>query len=128
VQLNSPELQALTDEKDWFDKRDEIKQLIAGRLGQQTTAFWLKQLPPSGVGCAEVMDYAGLAAQPAYQALDMELKVKTSNGLQVTTTRCPIRIDGAPFSSTLGAPLLGEHNEAIEKQFGLKEKAMSHEP
>ncbi len=58
----------------------------------------------------------------------MELNVKTSNGLQITTTRCPIRIDGAPFSSTLGAPLLGEHNEAIEKQFGLLEKAMSHEP
>ncbi|HEY4150962.1 MAG TPA: CoA transferase [Chitinophagaceae bacterium] len=125
VQLDSPELQALTDEKDGFDKRDEIKQLIADRLEQQTTAFWLKQLPPSGVGCAEVMDYAGLATQPAYQALDMELKVKTSNGLQITTTRCPIRIDGAPFSSALGAPLLGEHNEAIEKQFGLKEKALS---
>ncbi len=34
VQMDNPELQALTDEKDWFDKRDEIKQLVAGRLSR----------------------------------------------------------------------------------------------
>lgn len=128
TQLGSPALQACTDEKDWFDKRDEIKQQVAHALVQQTTAHWLQQLPPSGIGCAEVMDYARMAALPAYKALQMELNVKTSNGLQVTTTRCPIRIDGALFGTATGAPLLGEHNEVIEQQFGLKEKVMSNEP
>jgi crotonobetainyl-CoA:carnitine CoA-transferase CaiB-like acyl-CoA transferase len=50
----------------------------------------------------------------------MEIKVKTSNGLSITTTRCPIRIDGEIYTSDIGAPLLGEHNAQIEEQFGLK--------
>jgi len=125
-QLGSPALQAYTNEKDWYDKRDAIKQLVADGLAAQSTAHWLRQLAPAGIGCAEVLDYAQLMAQPAYRALDMELTVKTSNGLQITTTRCPIRIDGRQFGPETGAPLLGEHNEIIEKQFGLAEKATSY--
>ena len=119
-QLHSPALQAYTNEKDWYDKRDEIKQLVAACLEEQSTAAWLQKLPLAGIGCAEVLDYDRLTAQPAYRALDMELTVKTSNGLHITTTRCPIRIDGRLFGPETGAPLLGEHNEVIERQFGLK--------
>ena len=49
----------------------------------------------------------------------MEVTVKTSNGLSVKTTRCPIRVDGQLLVSEKGAPLLGEHNEEIDAQFGL---------
>ncbi len=49
----------------------------------------------------------------------MEVTVKTSNGLSVKTTRCPIRVDGKLLVSEKGAPLLGEHNEHIDAQFGL---------
>jgi crotonobetainyl-CoA:carnitine CoA-transferase CaiB-like acyl-CoA transferase len=49
----------------------------------------------------------------------MEITVKTSNGLSVTTTRCPIRVDGKLLVSDKGAPVLGEHNEQINHQFGL---------
>jgi len=51
--------------------------------------------------------------------LNMEIVVKTSNGLSVTTTRCPIRVDGKILVSEKGAPVLGEHNQEIEHQFGL---------
>jgi crotonobetainyl-CoA:carnitine CoA-transferase CaiB-like acyl-CoA transferase len=47
----------------------------------------------------------------------MELKVRTSNGLEITTTRCPIRVDGNLLLSDRGAPLLGEHNKQIEEEF-----------
>ena len=124
-QLGSAALQAYTNEKDWYDKRDAIKQLVAGCLEKAPTAYWLQLLAAAGIGCAEVLDYAQLTAQPAYHALDMELTVRTSNGLNITTTRCPIRIDGRQFGPQTGAPLLGEHNEAIDKQFGLVEKATS---
>jgi hypothetical protein len=58
--------------------------------------------------------------------LNMEIKVKTSNGLSITTTRCPIRIDGEIYTSNIGAPLLGEHNEQIDEQFGLKTQPISN--
>ena len=57
--------------------------------------------------------------EKGYQVLNMELIVKTSNGLAVKTTRCPIRVDGELLVSELGAPLLAEHNFQLEKQFGL---------
>ncbi len=65
------------------------------------------------------MDYESLMQEIGYQELRMEIKVKTSNGLSIKTTRCPIRMDGNFFTSEIGAPLLGEHNAQIEKQFGL---------
>ena len=49
----------------------------------------------------------------------MEIAVKTSSGLTVTTTRCPIRVDGELLVSDIGAPALGEHNKLVEKQFGI---------
>jgi crotonobetainyl-CoA:carnitine CoA-transferase CaiB-like acyl-CoA transferase len=47
----------------------------------------------------------------------MEFTVKTSNGLLVKTTRCPIRVDGKTMVSDVGAPQLGEHNEEIEQKY-----------
>jgi len=51
--------------------------------------------------------------------LNMELTVKTSKGVSVKTTRCPIRVDGKLLASDKGAPLLGEHNKEIDARFGL---------
>jgi crotonobetainyl-CoA:carnitine CoA-transferase CaiB-like acyl-CoA transferase len=104
---------------DWFSKRDEIKTLLAAHLQTQSTAYWLNILEPADIWCARVMDYDTMTKEPGYQSLEMELNVKTSNGLSIKTTRCPIRIDGERFTSDKGAPLLGEHNGQIEKQFGL---------
>ena len=66
------------------------------------------------------MDYDELVQQEGYKVLNMEITVKTSNGLEVRTTRCPIRVDGKLLISDKGAPQLGEHNLMIEKQFDLE--------
>ena len=57
--------------------------------------------------------------EDGYRVLNMEITVKTSNGLSIKTTRCPIRVDGKLLVSDKGAPLLGEHNKEIDAQFGL---------
>jgi hypothetical protein len=51
----------------------------------------------------------------------MDFNVKTSKGLSIKTTRCPLHFDGELFTSEIGAPHLGEHNKIIEAQFGLLE-------
>ncbi|BAV05152.1 Crotonobetainyl-CoA:carnitine CoA-transferase CaiB [Filimonas lacunae] len=104
---------------EWFTRRDEIKKLLASHLLTQTADYWMSILEPADIWCARVMDYDALLQQEGYQTLDMELQVKTSNGLTVKTTRCPIHMDGGLLTSDKGAPLLGEHNLQIEKQFGL---------
>jgi crotonobetainyl-CoA:carnitine CoA-transferase CaiB-like acyl-CoA transferase len=112
-------LERFTESSGWFDRRDEIKDILARHLLSRGTEDWLSILQPADVWCARVMDYEDLMRQVGYKVLDMELKVKTSNGLSVKTTRCPIRIDGERAMSDKGAPLLGEHNDAIDGQFGL---------
>jgi len=104
---------------EWFKKRDEIKAILAEHLQHKTTKHWLSILEPADIWCARVMDYDVLTNEVGYQILEMELDVKTSNGLSIKTTRCPIRIDGEISMSPIGAPLLGEHNLVIEKQFDL---------
>ena len=117
--LECPTLAIFTDSAEWFDRRDEIKEILTGHLTKRTADEWLSVLQPADIWCAKVMDYSDLLQQVGYKVLNMELRVKTSNGLSLKTTRCPIRVDGKIAVSERGAPLLGEHNELIDVQFGL---------
>lgn len=115
--LKCDALKTYTNPDDWFNKRDEIKKILADHLISSTTEKWLAILEPADIWCSKVLDYDALTKEEGYKVLEMELKVKTSNGLEITTTRCPIRVDGELLLSHKGAPLLGEHNEEIEKEF-----------
>jgi CoA:oxalate CoA-transferase len=115
--LKCAELKNYTNPDDWFNKRDEIKKILADHLLSCSTENWLNILEPADIWCAKVLDYDALVKEEGYKVLDMELKVKTSNGLEITTTRCPIKVDGQLLVSDKGAPLLGEHNEQIEQEF-----------
>ncbi|MGN6539562.1 MAG: CaiB/BaiF CoA transferase family protein [Ginsengibacter sp.] len=111
------ELKKYTDKSEWFLKRDEIKKKLADWLANETTDTWISILEPADIWCARLMDYNELLNEEGYKVLNMDLSVKTSSGLHITTIRCPIRVDGNILTSPKGAPLLGEHNEQIEKQF-----------
>jgi CoA:oxalate CoA-transferase len=117
--LGCPALEMYTDSGLWFDKRDEIKEVLGVHLLTHSVDEWLSILQPADVWCAKVLNYDQLMRETGYKMLNMELKVKTSNGLSIKTTRCPIRIDGQVVLSETGAPLLGEHNERIDTEFGL---------
>jgi CoA:oxalate CoA-transferase len=113
--------------EDWFTRRDEIKSVLAGHLLTKDTEHWLSILEPADIWCARVFNYEELMQQEGYKVLNMEMTVKTSNGLSITTTRCPLRVDGRLLVSEVGAPLLGEHNDAIEAEFGLVKEVVSSE-
>lgn len=112
-------LLVFTDKKDWFTKRDEIKKVLADHLLSESTESWLSILQPADIWCAPVYNYETLRQQEGYKALTMEMEVKTSNGISLTTTRCPIKIDGQYLTSSVGAPFLGEHTDRINCEFSL---------
>jgi CoA:oxalate CoA-transferase len=118
--LQCEPLKHFSNPNDWFEKRDDIKKVLADHLLTNNAADWLGVLEQADIWCAPVMDYDGLVQQDGYKILNMEVTVKTSRGLEVTTTRCPIRVDGKLLISDKGAPQLGEHNDAIDKQFELE--------
>lgn len=115
--LLCPPLEQFHNSNDWFSERDVIKKILANHLVTGSTAQWLGILEKADVWCAPVFNYDELILQEGYKVLNMEITVKTSNGLMVKTTRCPIRVDGSAMVSAVGAPQLGEHNEEIEKEF-----------
>jgi len=117
--LQCEQLKQFTDSNDWFNKRDEIKEILANHFISNTSGHWLSILEKADIWCAPVMDYDKLVKEEGYRVLNMEITVKTSNGLAIKTTRCPLRVDGKLLVSSKGAPVLGEDNEAITKQYNL---------
>lgn len=102
---------------EWFTKRDEIKYDLGVHLATSTVEHWLSILEPADIWCARVMNYDELMLSDGYKVLEMELKVKTSGGVEVKTTRCPIKVDGQLLRSGKGAPALAEDNARIEIEF-----------
>jgi len=118
--LGCSPLEDYTDSETWFSQRDTIKSILANHLKKETTAHWLNILEPADVWCAEVLDWKRLMAHEGFQVLDMLQRVSRSNGAALTTTRCPIRVDGEILKSKMGSPMIGEHNAPIENEFGME--------
>lgn len=117
--LGCPVLLAYEDPASWFNRRDEIKAVLADHLRQQSTADWLAILEPADVWCADVLTWPRLLAHPAYAALGMTQAIRRRGGEALLTTRCPIRVDGGRLTAERGAPRLGEDTAAIAAEFGL---------
>lgn len=103
-----------------FDKRDEIKAILADHLLTDTTEKWLSVLEPADIWCADVLNWQQLLAHDGFKVLDMIQEVEMLDGYKYETTRCPIRIDGELLTSTKGSPKLGQDNDKIIKEFNLK--------
>jgi crotonobetainyl-CoA:carnitine CoA-transferase CaiB-like acyl-CoA transferase len=108
-----------TDPQTWFTQRDEIKAALVEHLATQPTAHWLSRLEPADYWCADVYSWPQLLEHEAFQTLRMTQRVSRANGASLLTTRCPIRVDGALLTSAVGAPMVGEHNAEITREFDL---------
>jgi CoA:oxalate CoA-transferase len=117
--LDCPALLEYDDPATWFDRRDEIKAILADHLRQQPTAAWLVILEPADVWSSDVLTWPQLLAHPAYAALAMTQSIRRRGGDPLLTTRCPIRVDGGLLTASRGAPRLGEDTTAIATEFGL---------
>ncbi|GGH60359.1 crotonobetainyl-CoA:carnitine CoA-transferase CaiB-like acyl-CoA transferase [Filimonas zeae] len=104
-------------QNDAFSKRDEIKQCIADHLLTNTAAYWQQQLLQAGLWAMEVQNWQQLVQLEGYRQLQMEQPLRMKDGSVRTTTRCPIRINGQKLFSPVPAPVAGEHNKTISREF-----------
>ncbi|MDA8291287.1 MAG: CaiB/BaiF CoA-transferase family protein [Actinomycetota bacterium] len=121
--LELPELQSCTDPETWMTDRDRIATLLGERLACETTGHWLGILEPADVWCAPVLTLPELAGSEGFAAIEMlqEVTRQTSAGtaeVSLTTTRSPLRVDGERLVGGPGAPHVGEHSEALRREFG----------
>ncbi len=117
--LACPALLAYGDPTSLFEKRDEIKRTLAAHLRTNSTAHWLAILEPADVWCSDVLTWPELLAHDAFRTIDMLQQITRPDGVSLTTTRCPIRIDGEVYKCGRGAPRLGEHTVEIASEFSL---------
>ena len=118
--INLDSIKGLEDQKEWFTKRDEIKKSIGDLIVTKTTEHWLGILEPADIWCAEVLDWEKMLKHEGFNILDMVQRIKRDDGLSIETLRCPIKIDGKIFKSELAAPKIGQDNEKIINEFGIK--------
>lgn len=118
--LELEELAPYRDEPaSWFTQRDEIKRIIAARLATETTGHWLSILEPADIWCAKVLNWEELLQSEGFKVLDMLQKVERDDNVSILTTRSPIRVNGQRAKFDRAAPRIGEHSEAIRKEFAL---------
>lgn len=117
--LDLPALQNISNSVEGFQRRDEIKGVIARRLKQHSTEHWLEILNAADIWCAEVLDWPKLCASKAFEELAMVQTLTDGQGIEILTTRLPIRLDGCLLTSAGLAPRVGEHTAAIQSEFGL---------
>jgi crotonobetainyl-CoA:carnitine CoA-transferase CaiB-like acyl-CoA transferase len=111
--LGCDALLGYADGAEAFNKRDEIKAILAAHLLKDTNDQWLGILQAADIWCAEVLAWDQLMQQDGFKVLDMLQEVDMSDGFKYQTTRSPIRIDGEVLKSAKGSPKLGEDNEHI---------------
>ena len=117
--LDLPLLREISNSADGFRRRDEIKQIIAQRLKEHTTEHWLEILNAADIWCAEVLDWPKLCGSEAFKQLEMVQTLTDGHGIEILTTRLPIRLDGTLLTSEGLAPRVGQHTEQIQREFGL---------
>jgi CoA:oxalate CoA-transferase len=118
--LGAPQIaQIAAEDGGGFRRRDEIKAIIADRLAEQPAAAWVERLGAADVWCAKVLQWPELLESEAFRRLDMLQTLRRGDAAAVTTTRTPIRLDGVRALGEVAAPRVGEHTEAIRREFGL---------
>ncbi len=113
--LGLPGLAAIGD---GFRDRDALLEAISARIAARTTAEWLALLEPEGIWAAEVLDWPALLEAESFRALGMLQSIATGRGALLTTA-APLRIDGQRPRHGRGAPGIGEHTAALDREFGL---------
>ncbi|OEC93308.1 MULTISPECIES: CaiB/BaiF CoA-transferase family protein [unclassified Rhizobium] len=114
--LDLPALAGYTPD-DAFQRRDEIKGMIARSLGEKTVREWLDLLEPADIWAAEVLDWPKLLQSAAFRQLDMLQTVTRDNGASVRTTASPIRVNGVRAKNDMAAPTIGGQSEKIRAEF-----------
>lgn len=107
------------DPKIAFNKRDEIKRLIADRIAEKTVDEWLAILEPADIWCARVLNWEELLSSEGFGVLDMLQTVTREDDVSITTTRSPLRINGQRPKVARAAPRIGENSQQIREEFGL---------
>jgi crotonobetainyl-CoA:carnitine CoA-transferase CaiB-like acyl-CoA transferase len=118
--IGEPRLAAFS-ERDAWDRREEIGELIAQRLKTAATGAWIEPLERAGVWHARVQDYAGIRADPQVAHMRSLLTVAGAgaSAAPVTLLNHPVRYDGRTADVRLPPQPLGAQTRDVLGELGI---------
>jgi crotonobetainyl-CoA:carnitine CoA-transferase CaiB-like acyl-CoA transferase len=92
---------------------DELRPLVAERLGRRTRQDWLARLGAAGVPCGQVRDLGELFADPQVEAREMVAEIDHRTIGRLRMLGVPIKLSDTPGTVRTAPPMLGEHTDAV---------------
>ena len=92
---------------------DELAELIAARLAEDTTAAWRAALDADGLPYGEVAPAWAVLDHPDAAALGLVVEVEDPDLGTETVTGAPLRLSRTPARAGGPAPRLGQHTEEV---------------
>jgi crotonobetainyl-CoA:carnitine CoA-transferase CaiB-like acyl-CoA transferase len=120
--LAIPELGEMDGEVDGHARRDEIHQLVAGRMLERPAAEWLALFAEHDIWAGPVYDYPDVVSDPQVRHNGSLVSYRHHTEGEVTTPGFAIRFTRSPSRVRRGAPLAGEHTREILAGLGLTDE------
>lgn len=118
--IERPDLQEIYDRQPRNDMEDaDVARELAAVIATRDRADWLARFAAVNAATMPVNEFEEVIADPHFTARDNTYRVSLKDGQELELLSTPIRVDGQKFAAPL-APDLGEHNDRIVQEFGLK--------
>jgi len=125
--LETPELINHPDYKSGADRsknRDALNDLIGTHTPKRTSADWVERFNKAGVPCGPIYTVDQVYADPQVIHLDMAQPVKSRKSNQRMAGQ-PMTLSRTPSKLVAPTPDLGEHTDAVLKEFGFSAKEIA---
>jgi crotonobetainyl-CoA:carnitine CoA-transferase CaiB-like acyl-CoA transferase len=123
--ISEPALLEMNDERDGWEKRDEIFALTRAKLEDKTTVEWLDAFSAAGIWAGPVYGYEDLVNDPqiAHNKTFIEYDHPTEG--HIKAPGFPMRFSKTPATVERGAPLVGEHTGEVLRQAGFSDERIA---
>jgi crotonobetainyl-CoA:carnitine CoA-transferase CaiB-like acyl-CoA transferase len=98
-----------------IENRDELVEIIAERLKEKATAFWLDRFASRHIPAGPINDLAEAFSDPLVAERRLVRKLEHPLAGEVPTVSNPVRFSETPVEYECAAPLLGQHTVDVLK-------------
>ncbi len=110
---------ALADDSDFgsnasrVDNRERLETILVETFKQGPRAQWLQRCAAAGIPAGPIRDVAEALESPEVAGRNLITEALHSSAGHVRMVRSPMHFSRTPVVDPVGAPLLGEHTEAV---------------
>jgi formyl-CoA transferase len=117
--LRRPEYQTAAERS---KHRDALNADMEAYTVKRTSAEWIELLNKAGVPCGPIYSIDQVYADPQVEHLGMAQQVKTKDKSTLRMAGQPMSLSRTPSRLVVPPPALGEHTDAVLKEFGFGAK------